>query len=54
MNTNKTEDEIYALYDQCVEYENKDISKFPGMTYEQGVKATIAWLFDGCENPLDD
>lgn len=47
--------EIEKLYDDCCEQENEGGSKFPGMTYEQGIKAVINWLeFDQENHPLDD
>lgn len=30
--------------------------KFPGMTYEEGVRAALEWVLKGCpenENPMD-
>ena len=37
-------DQIDEVLNWAVEAENKGGSKFPGMTYEQGVRAAIDWL----------
>ena len=37
-----TEKEIDAVLDECAEYSGS--SKFPGMTYEEGVEAAIRWM----------
>lgn len=54
MTTNKTQTEIDELYDRCIESENTGASAYGGMTYEQGIKATLDWLFNGMEHPLDE
>ena len=46
---------IDELLNMCAEQEDEGGSKFPGMTYEQGVKAAIDWLTE--ENgvhPIED
>lgn len=51
----RTEKEINQLLNQCVEAEETGISKFPGMTYEQGIKEAIEWLCGDSDcYPLDD
>lgn len=54
MITEKTQAEIDELFDRCVESENRCESAYRGMTYEQGIKATLDWLFNGMEHPLDE
>lgn len=46
--TNRTPEEIDALINQCIESEETGVSKYPGMTYEQGIRVAIEWL-DGSE-----
>lgn len=29
-------------------------TRWPGMTYEQGVTATLRWLLDGLESPMEE
>jgi hypothetical protein len=48
------EDEINAVLNQCGESEDSGRSKFPGMNYEQGVKAAIEWMRGEGSNPMDD
>lgn len=40
----RTEDEIDELLNECSECEETGDSHFPGMSYENGVKAAIEWL----------
>jgi len=49
----RTDDEIDNLLNECVETEEE--SKFPGMTYEQGIQMAIRWLIGEEEtNPMED
>lgn len=48
------EKEIDAVLNECAESEEQGESKYPGMTYEQGVKAAIEWLQGYGDNPLVD
>lgn len=51
----RTEKEINQLLKECVEAEEMETTKFPGMTYEQGLKEAIEWLCgDSNYYPLDD
>ena len=51
----RTEEEINRLLNECVEAEEMGTTKFPGMTYEQGLKDAIEWLCgDSSCYPLDD
>ena len=50
-----TEKEINDVLNQCVEAEETGESRWPGMSYEQGVKAGIEWVLgQTIGNPLDD
>lgn len=47
-------DEIDDVMNQCMAAENDGTSKYPGMTYEQGVAAAIRWMEGDGVNPLED
>lgn len=48
----KRESEVEALLD---EVDDTGPSKWPGMTYEQGVANTLRWVLDQTdENPMED
>lgn len=52
---NRTEEEISKVLDACIESENTGESKYPGMTYEQGVRAALEWVTgDTDDNPMED
>ena len=48
------ENEINDVLNECAESEEFGESKYPGMTYEQGVKAAIEWMQGYGDNPLVD
>jgi len=48
-----TAKEIDEVLNWCSEAEEEGISNYPGMTYEQGVKAGIDWLQGNGANPKD-
>ena len=51
---NPTLDEINDVINECSDLENEGTSKYPGMTYEQGVKAGIDWATGETDNnPMD-
>lgn len=53
----KTDEQINDLIQKCMDSEDKGGSKYPGMTYEQGIKAALDWVMDtGMDDfhPLDD
>ena len=50
----RTKEEIDDLLNRCVESEETGESKYFGMTYEQGIKAAIEWLYEDGDNPLDE
>lgn len=41
-NTRRGSDEINDLIDWC--YSDEGESRYPGMTYEEGIRAAIDWL----------
>lgn len=49
-----TEEEIDQVLEACVETEASGESKYPGMTYEQGVDAAIRWMQGGGDHPMDE
>lgn len=50
-----SEDELYALLDQCTEAEDRGSSAYHGMSYEQGIKAGILWAIgETREHPLEE
>lgn len=40
----RTQDQIDDILNECSELIDEGTSKFPGMTYEQGVEAAIRWM----------
>lgn len=48
-----TENEINNVLNECMEKEELGETRYPGMTYEQGVKAALEWEQGYGENPLD-
>jgi len=53
----RTDSEITDLIERCMDAEMVGTSKYPGMSYEQGIKAALDWLIDtGADDyhPLDD
>jgi len=51
---NRTEEEINDVLNRCIESEETGVSQWPGMTYEQGVKAALEWVQGYGEHPLED
>jgi hypothetical protein len=46
--------QVDDLLNKCSEQEDEGGSAFPGMTYEQGVKAGIEWIMnEDSEYPLE-
>ncbi len=55
MNIVRTEQEIYEVLDECLNSENTSTSIYPGMSYEQGVKAAIEWIIGNTnEHPINE
>ena len=50
----RTKQEIDELLDICSEIEEECGSRYPGMSYEQGIKAAIEWLLEGGDYPFDE
>lgn len=51
----KTPEEINDLLNACVESEATEKSKFPGMSYEEGVKYALEWVLGISDvHPLQD
>ena len=48
------QDEIDDVLNQCMEAENAGSSRWPGMSYEQGVAAALRWMIDGGQHPMKD
>ena len=51
MNT-RTQKQIDELLNRCMEAEETGESAYPGMSYEQGIKAAFEWL-EGGDYPFD-
>lgn len=49
-----SENEIDEVLEACIEAEESGESKYPGMTYEQGVTAGIRWMQGRSDHPMDD
>jgi len=51
----RTDEEIDAVLNDVAEQMDVGGSKFPGMTYEEGVQNAINWLTGQVDdNPMDD
>ena len=51
----RTEEEIDRVLNKVDEAENSGHSKWPAMTYEQGIKNALLWLFgDYKDSPMED
>lgn len=48
----RSEKEIDSLLNQCLDAQDSGESKYPGMSYEQGIRAAIEWITGQDENPL--
>jgi hypothetical protein len=46
--------EVDDVLNQCCEAADSGESKFPGMSYEQGIEAAIRWMQGDGSNPMDD
>lgn len=47
-------DQIDDVLNECSKAADSGLSKYPGMSYEQGVEAAIRWLQGDGSNPLED
>lgn len=51
----RTDEEIDAVLNKASEQEDKGTSRWPGMSYEQGLRAAIDWLTGASDdNPMED
>ena len=51
----RNKSEIDELIGQCVEQDTEGGSRYPGMTYEEGVQYAIRWLTDLAEpHPINE
>lgn len=48
------ESSVDDVLNRCLESEDEGRSLYPGMTYEQGVRAAIEWLRGHGSHPLDE
>ncbi len=39
-----TENEINDVLNECASHEDDGTSKYPGMTYDQGVSTAVRWM----------
>ncbi len=47
--------EIDALIGKCIDQQSSGVSRFPGMTYEQGIREALEWVIgDTDDDPLPD
>lgn len=54
INDKINDEEVNDVLNQCADSEEEGASRWPGMSYEQGVKAAIEWLQGYGENPMED
>lgn len=52
--TTPDEDQIDDVLNECMERIDDGDSKYPGMSYEQGVEAAIRWMQGDGDNPMSD
>jgi hypothetical protein len=50
----KTVEEMEKLLQMAEDQIFEGGSKYPGMTYEQGIEAVLMWLWGDGEHPLED
>lgn len=51
----RTEEEVNEVIDKASEQESKGRSRWPGMTYEQGVRNALDWILGNSDdNPMED
>ncbi len=54
-NLARTDDEINDLRNDVAERIDQGGSRFPGMSYEQGIEEVLSWLFgESGDHPYDD
>lgn len=52
MVTERTEDEVDEIMNKIADMDGG--TRWRGMTYEQGVRAALEWLFEDGPNPMED
>lgn len=51
----RTEEEVNEVLDKCSQQEDEGGSRWPGMTYEQGVRNALDWITGNVDdNPMED
>lgn len=54
MRVQVTQQQIDAVLTACAVADDEGKSRYPGKTYEDGVRAAINWLTDGDDSPFED
>ena len=55
LNIVRSERELWDSLNHCAEAEETGASNYPGMSYEQGIKAAIEWIIgDVKDHPIND
>ena len=50
-----TDSQIEDARNDALDYTMENRTKFPGMTYEEGIEAALAWVMgDRDEHPMED
>lgn len=49
-----TQDQVDEVLNQCAEAADSGDSKYPAMSYEQGVEYAIRWMTENGPHPLED
>ena len=49
-----SENEVNDVLNRCADQTDEGGSRWPGMSYEQGVEAAIRWMQGDGENPMDE
>ena len=50
-----SEDDINSTLDKASDVANGDDgSRYPGMSYEDGIRDALTWVLTGDENPMED
>lgn len=51
----RTSEEVDSIINQAADQINRGRSKFPGMSYEEGVRAALEWITgDIDDDPMND
>ena len=46
--------QMREVWGDCLQAEEEGSSKYPGMSYEQGIKAALEWVLGEGPHPLED